>query len=347
MALDEAPPFWWRNAGWQSWLLAPVSYVYGRAAAQRMASKPTSRVPVPVICVGNFIVGGAGKTPTVQLLSKYVRSQGNKPGVLSRGHGGAITNATIVRRDHHNSHDVGDEALLHAAHALTVVSADRPKGAELLVEQGCDIILMDDGFQNPSLTKDFNLVVVDAKRGLGNGFAVPAGPLRVPMREQLLMADAVLVIGDGAGSERAIRKCAKAGKPIFRAYAKPVGSAKIRGKAVVAYAGIADPSKFFDTVELAGAKLVDRESFGDHHPYTEEECTELLRKSQRHKALLVTTAKDAARIRGMGEAQNRLLEESEVLNMVLEPEDPAMLKRLYDTAFERFTERKLANRLFA
>ena len=342
MALDEAPPFWWQNSGWQSWLLAPLSYVYGQAAARRMSSAPYANVPVPVFCVGNFVVGGAGKTPTVQLLSEHFRSLGLKPGVLSRGYGGAITTPTVVRRERHNSHDVGDEALLHAAHAITVVATDRPKGADLLVKRGCEVILMDDGFQNPSLTKDFSLVVVDAKRGLGNGFAVPAGPVRVPLREQLLHADAVLVIGEGGRSERVIRRCAKAGKPIFRAFAKPVGPAKIRDTEVVAYAGIADPTKFFDTVEMAGAKIVQHLSFGDHHQYTEEECTDLLRRAQKSKAKLVTTAKDAARMRGMGEAQNRLFEESEILNMVLVPEDPAMLSRISDKMFKRFTARKLA-----
>ncbi len=341
MALDEAPPFWWKNPGWQSWLLAPVSYIYGKAAAQRMSSTSSHKVPVPVICVGNFVVGGAGKTPTVQLLSKHIRSLGIKPGVLTRGHGGAITAATVVRRDLHNSHDVGDEALLHAAHAVTVVSTDRTKGADLLVERGCDLILMDDGFQNPSLAKDFNLVVVDAKRGLGNGFSVPAGPLRVPLRQQLLHADAILVIGDGVRSDKVIRRCAKAGKPVFKAYAKPIGSGKLNGRPVVAFAGIADPTKFFDTVELAGAKIADRQSFGDHHPFTEEECTKLLRMAQKNKARLVTTAKDAARLRGMGDARERLLEEAEVLNMILVPEDPAMLKRISDKALTRFTGRKL------
>ena len=342
MALEEAPPFWWRNSSWQSWLLAPVSYIYGKAAARRMSALPNANAAVPVLCVGNFVMGGAGKTPTVQMLSKYLRELGYKPGVLTRGYGGAITTPTVVRRDRHNSHDVGDEALLHASHAITVVAADKPKGAELLVKRGCELILMDDGFQNPTLKKDYNLVVVDAKRGLGNGFAFPAGPVRVPLREQLLHADAVLVIGEGERSERVIRQCAKAAKPVFRASIKPVASAKINGADLVAYAGIADPEKFFDTVEQAGGKIVERRPFGDHHPFTAEECTELLRTAQKSKARLVTTSKDAARLRGMGEAQDRLLEESEILNMILVPEDPAMLERISSTALQRFTERKLA-----
>ncbi len=155
MVLDEAPPFWWTKNSWQGYALSPVSYIYGRLAARRMNMSTAVKVSVPVICVGNFVVGGAGKTPTVHMLAKYARAQGFKVGILSRGHGGAITTPTVVKLDKHNAHDVGDEALLHAENSTTVISANRVAGAELLIKQDCTLILMDDGFQNPSLHKDF------------------------------------------------------------------------------------------------------------------------------------------------------------------------------------------------
>jgi len=341
MALDEAPPFWWQDRAWQAWLLSPASYIYGKVAARRMDKPATSAMPIPIICVGNFIAGGAGKTPTVQMLSRFVRSKGMRPGILTRGYGGAITTSTVVMRDKHNAHDVGDEALLHASHAITVVSQDRPKGAWLLVDQGCNIILMDDGFQNPALTKDYSLVVVDAKRGLGNGFSIPAGPMRMPLRPQLFHADALLIIGDGERGGAVIRRSAKAGKPSFVAHPKPILSRKLLDIDLVAFAGIADPSKFFQTLEKSGFRVVDTASFGDHHLYTEEECISLLRKAQQHKATLITTSKDAARLGGAGEACERLLSETEVLEINLMPEDPNMLDRILEKAMENFTARTL------
>ena len=133
MALDEAPPFWWIKNSWQGYALSPISYIYGKIAAKRMNMQATAFVNVPVICVGNFVVGGAGKTPTVHMLAKYARAQGFNVGILSRGHGGAITTPTVVKPKKHNAHDVGDEALLHAENSITVISTNRVAGAELLV----------------------------------------------------------------------------------------------------------------------------------------------------------------------------------------------------------------------
>ncbi|MEM8489178.1 MAG: tetraacyldisaccharide 4'-kinase [Bacteroidota bacterium] len=341
MALDEAPPFWWENPSWQAWLLSPLSFIYGRAAAKRMNFAASSSVNIPVICVGNFITGGAGKTPTVEMLSRFARAQGLRPGVLTRGYGGAITAPTIVKKDRHNAHDVGDEALLHASHAITAVSADRPSGAQLLVDNGCQIILMDDGFQNPSLTKDFNLVVVDAKRGLGNGFAVPAGPVRVPFRQQLMRADAVLVIGEGARGEFVIRRSSRAGKPVIQATVKPKNT--LPKKKFLAYAGIADPTKFSDTLEKLGTDVQEIEAFGDHHFYTDEECTELLERAKASDLTLLTTSKDAARLNGMGKLPGKLLEASQVLKIELRVDDNNLINHLINTAIKNCAKRRLAS----
>ena len=335
MALEEAPPFWWEKPGWQALLLSPFSLAYGKITAKRMSLAPSSTMEIPVICVGNFIIGGAGKTPTVIMLAKYFRSQGMKPGILSRGYGGGITEPTIVDVSHHNAHDVGDEPLLHARHAVTVVSVERPSGAKLLAEKGCDIILMDDGFQNPSLKKDFCLVVVDSKRGLGNGFTVPAGPLRVSLKEQLRFTDAILVIGDDNGADKTIRKAARSGKPVFHANLNVVGKTKWKGQKVLAFAGIADPGKFFHTLEGIGAEIEDRQTFGDHHYYNGEECEDLLQRAEQQELTLVTTTKDLARLQGMGESQNRLAENSNAITVELVPDDPRMIKRILEIANRR------------
>jgi len=342
MAANEAPPFWWKDLAWQSFLLWPVSYVYGSIAHRRMQTEHSYSTAIPVICVGNFIAGGAGKTPTTQLLAKHARKKGYRPGILSRGHGGAITAPTIVNLERHNAYDVGDEALLHAKHNMTVVSTDRTIGAKLLEDQGCDIIIMDDGFQNPSLQKDYNLVVVDAKRGLGNGFTIPAGPMRMPLKAQLMHADAILVTGKGEKGITTIRKAARAGKPVFTARLKVIGKSKFKKMDVLAFAGIADGGKFFDTLSEIGVNVVEKAEFGDHHVYTREECEDLLDKAKRKKLKVVTTTKDHARLQSMGDAPQRLADESIAVPVELVPEEPDMLERILSKAIASAQARKLS-----
>ena len=340
MALDEAPPFWWKKNSWQGYALFPVSYIYGKLAAKRMDMEASAKVDVPVICVGNFVVGGAGKTPTVHMLVEYALDRGFKVGILSRGHGGAITSPTVVNLERHNAYDVGDEALLHAKKAITVIAPNRVAGAELLIKQECTIIIMDDGFQNPSLHKDYTLVLADAKRGLGNGFPIPSGPMRVPFKYQLVHTDAVFITGEGDAALNIIRKSARAGKPVFHSNLEVKKRSKYKGLKALAFAGIADPSKFFNTLETIGVKVVDKQSFGDHHVFLEEECADLIDRSKEQKLHLFTTEKDAIRLKQMGEAQEKLLELSEVIKIKLKPENPTMLKRVLDTALERFKARK-------
>ncbi|MDJ0613430.1 MAG: tetraacyldisaccharide 4'-kinase [Rhizobiaceae bacterium] len=341
MALDEAPPFWWRNPGWLALLAAPVGFVYGRIAAARMERQPTYAAKVPVICVGNFVVGGGGKTPTVQLLLKYLLSKGMRPGVLSRGHGGAISTPTLVNLERHNAHDVGDEPLLHAELAKTVIATDRPKGATVLEEEGCDIIVMDDGFQNPSLHKDYNLVVVDTKRGLGNRFAVPAGPLRAPLKRQMIHADSVFLIGDYERGNRVVRHAARAAKPIYNASVKVKNKKRFKDMQVLAFAGIADPSKFFDTVERVGAVIKDKQGFGDHHVFLEDECKDILERAREGQLELVTTTKDHVRLKNMGDAQNKVADLAIPVEIDLVPDNPSMLDIILRTTTKRFDERKL------
>ncbi len=341
MALDEAPPFWWRRHAWQAWAMSPLAWFYGRVSGRRMAAEPAASVAVPVICVGNFIAGGAGKTPVVQALAGHAAHAGFTPGILTRGYGGGIVAPTIVDPKRHDSRDVGDEPIAHAATATTVVSANRAAGARLLLDAGCDLIIMDDGFQSPNLAKDYSIAVVDAVRGLGNGFAHPAGPLRAPLSVQMARADVTLVMGTGSGADKAIRVCARHGKPVEHARVLIKGRTKLKGMKVLAYAGIGDPDKFFDSLEAAGADVVERRAFGDHHLYVEEEIRELLDAAKHAKVQLVTTTKDAARLAGLGKWHDRLFKASRVIEIELAFEDPAFPDRALRTAAKR-AERRLA-----
>ncbi len=339
MALSEAPPFWWKKPGLLAWALSPLSFIYGQISARRMAQKPSVQLDIPVICVGNFVAGGAGKSPTVMALATKAKSMGLAPGILSRGHGGGVSRATMVDSDLHDSRDVGDEPLLLARIAPTAVCADRPAGAQLLIEHGCNIIFMDDGFQNPSLHKDFSLVVVDAKRGIGNGFTHPAGPLRVPVARQTPFANALLVIGEGEGADKVIRLMAKNAKPIQTAVTVLRNSDELKGKWLLAFAGIADPSKFFDSLLAVGAELIDRRSFGDHHHFHDDEITELLTKAKVQKLQLVSTSKDIARLNGLGELPKKLVENTQVIEMDLVFDDPAFAGRIITSAQRSVRER--------
>ena len=342
MAIDEAPPFWWKKPRLRAWLLSPLGTVYGRAAAARMALTPSASVEVPVICVGNFILGGAGKTPTVAMIAEYLIRQKINPGILSRGYGGAITNPTLVDLKHHNSRDVGDEALLHARVATTVVAHDRAAGARLLVEHGCKIILMDDGMQNPTLRKDYNLAVIDSNRGIGNGYCIPAGPMRVPLNDQLTHIDAALLIGEGDEGTKTIRKVARAGKPVFQAFIEAKDSRWLKGKKVIAFAGIGDPEKFYQTLREQGCEIEVEQNFGDHHMFTEDECVDLINLGREKKLDLITTEKDHVRLLGMGVAQEKLAEVTKTLPITLVPDDPATLDRIIQAAISRGETRLLA-----
>jgi len=334
MALDEAPPFWWGKANWQAWALSPLAYLYGKGAAKRMAQAPAGQVDAPVICVGNFIAGGAGKTPTAIQLAKFAIKAGLRPGFLSRGYGGGITTTTQVDLVKHNAYDVGDEPLLLAEIAPTVISADRLAGANLLTRLDCNLVIMDDGFQNPQLHKDYSLVVIDSERGIGNGFPMPAGPLRAPLTGQLLKADAILVIGDAPGSDKAVRLAARAAKPVFHAKLRTINKAEWRGQRVIAFAGIANPQKFFTSLAETGAEIVEAIPFGDHHFYSKEETRELLGKAKLRHMPLVTTSKDMVRLKSIHKHQIELAEKSHVLNVELVFEDPATLQRIIRDAIK-------------
>jgi tetraacyldisaccharide 4'-kinase len=292
------PGFWWRSGGAAARLLAPAAAAYGSIAARRMG-EPGFRVDVPVLCVGNFTVGGSGKTPTAIAVARILLRSGRRPFFLTRGYGGRLPGP--VRVDAQGADAVGDEPLLLARIAPTIVARDRPAGARAASAAGADTIVMDDGWQNPSLEKDLVVAVLDGRRGIGNGRVFPAGPLRAPLERQLDHAGALLVIGaPEAGAVPAIAAADRRGLPRFggELIPDPAALAQLAGKTTLAFAGIADPGKFFATLEAYGIAVAARRAFPDHHPYTQAEIAGLLQQADRDRLILVTTEKDIARLAG-------------------------------------------------
>jgi tetraacyldisaccharide 4'-kinase len=292
------PAFWHRPPSWISRLLMPLGAVYGLVAGKRLQRKGFD-AGIPVLCVGNYHVGGAGKTPTVLALTELLRNLGETPVVLSRGYGGRLHGPIKVDPGRHGAADVGDEPLMLARTVQVVVARDRIAGVALARSQGASVILMDDGFQNPAIAKDASLIVIDGGRGLGNGCVFPAGPLRAPLPPQLARTDAVVVIGDGAAAEAVAAAIAALGKPVLSAHLKPddASVASLSGKRVLAFAGIGDPGRFFRTLRASGVTVIQERAFADHHRFSAGEVEMLTEQAKRDALTLVTTEKDLARLR--------------------------------------------------
>ncbi|HEY2230043.1 MAG TPA: tetraacyldisaccharide 4'-kinase [Xanthobacteraceae bacterium] len=291
------PAFWWRAAGLEAGLLTPLAAIYGAVAASRL-TQSGAHAAVPVICVGNPTVGGAGKTPLTLALARLLAAADETPALLSRGYGGRLAGPLRVDLARHRAADVGDEPLLLARVAPTFVARDRVAGAQAAA--GASLILMDDGFQNPSLQKDFSVLVVDARRGVGNGRVVPAGPLRAPLHAQLTRADALVVVGTAPAADAVAAAARARGVPVFHASLEPDAAvaATLAGARVLAFAGIGDPEKLFATLKEVGIAVAATRGFPDHHRYTLAEARMLCEQAEREALVLVTTEKDLVRLQG-------------------------------------------------
>lgn len=307
-----------------------------------MRTSKRASVPVPVICIGNFTVGGAGKTPTAIAIARAAIAKGLKPGFLSRGYGGTLDVTTLVDADHHRSVDVGDEPLLLAREATTVISRRRVEGANRLVAEGVDVIIMDDGFQSARLTLDYALVVIDTQRGIGNGHLVPGGPVRAPLAEQMRQLTAILKVGKGQAADAIVRVAARAGKPVFVSSIRPRPHPGFAGKHVLAFAGIADPNKFYRTVEELGGQIVARRSFPDHHTFSDDEIRDLMDEARKLNLLIVTTAKDAVRLKGHHGVASELLSSTLVIDIDMAFDDPNAAGQIIDDAIQHCRQRRLA-----
>jgi tetraacyldisaccharide 4'-kinase len=303
--------------------LQPIGALYGWTTARRML-KGGQRAGAPVVCVGNFVAGGAGKTPAAIALARMLAAGGRRVAFLSRGYGGAErVEPLLVDAEAHAAAEVGDEPLMLARVAQCWVGADRVRSARSAVEAGANVLLLDDGLQNPALVKDLAFGVVDGETGFGNGLCVPAGPLRAPVAAQLPLVRALIAIG---GEEATLARIAATapGKPLIRASLEPdaLAAAPLIGREVVAFAGIARPQKFYATLRRVGAQIVMTRDFADHHPYTQREIEALIEEAGRRGAILATTEKDRIRLTA------RQARSVVALPVTLRFEEPAAVQRM-------------------
>jgi tetraacyldisaccharide 4'-kinase len=314
----RAPDFWAEPPGVAASLLAPASAIWRATTKVRSAVARPDRVPVPVICVGNLVAGGAGKTPVVLSLAVLAATRGIAPHVVTRGYGGCLAGPVRVDPVGDNAAMVGDEALLIAATAPCWVAHDRAAGARAAAASGAGVVLLDDGYQNRTIAKDLSLLVVDIEYAFGNGRLIPAGPLREPIAAGIARADAIVLLGDGDPPEAV----SGATCPLLRARLRPLDGGRFAGTRVVAFAGIGRPQKFFGSLRAVGADLVITRPFADHHRYRRGEVERLRNKAGAVGARLVTTAKDWVRLPAPWR------DGIEVLDVEVYWDDPAALVRL-------------------
>jgi len=309
----RAPEFWSRDSA-AAQLLTPLGALYGLSVAWKARHARPYRAAARVICVGNLTAGGSGKTPIALAIGAKLKTKGQNVFFLTRGYGGSETGPVEVKAND-SAERVGDEALLLAQMAPSIVARDRAKGARLATARGAGVIVMDDGHQNFALAKDLSLVVVDGETGFGNGRMIPAGPLREGVRQGLDRADAVIVVGHG--------------EPNFGSFIGPVLRARLiaddmtlRDRPVFAFAGIGRPDKFVATLEATGAIVTGAQFFADHYPFRHGELAAL--KARAGGAQLVTTEKDFVRLKRQDRAGIA------VLKVRAEFEEPATLDNLLD-----------------
>ena len=293
----KAPGFWQKEHTFLGGLLSPLGRIYAWAVRRQVKKAKPYEARIPVICVGNLVMGGVGKTPLAVSIAEYFKMNGMKPAFLTRGYGGGLSNI-LADPDKHTAEQTGDEALLLARVAPTIVDADRARGAKKAEMLGADVIVMDDGFQNHQLSKTLSFAVFDGRTGFGNGKVFPAGPLREPLEDGLSRANAFVVVGQDAAGVKEWIESRFSTLPFIGMHIKQDDEeiAALSGKKVFAFAGIGYPEKFFDMLRENGCDVVKTRSFSDHHLYDEREITEMIDEAGNLDAVLVTTAKDGVRI---------------------------------------------------
>lgn len=311
----DAPSWWYERPDHPfRTVLRPIAAAYGTIARRRLRSGRAHRAGIPVVCIGNFTAGGSGKTPLSRTVAEVLGDLGRRPVFLTRGYGGTERGPHLVDVGNDTAELIGDEALLLAASSATVVSRDRAAGARLIEARDAgDVIVMDDGMQNPGLAKDLVIAAIDGRHGIGNGDVIPAGPLRAPLADQLALVDAVVVTGVG-GLEASEDICRAFHGPILFARTAPVGdTAWLENAPLLAFAGIGHPERFLRLLEGLGADVRETRFFADHHPLSDAEARDLLDRAKRTGLHLVTTEKDHVRLMPDSIAHRHLKQVSQVI----------------------------------
>lgn len=288
-------PWFWRSdslaARAAAFSMTPLSVIYDSAQRARWRLTSPAKAPAPIICIGNATLGGGGKTPFAIAVQKLLAAEGLDCRFLTRGYGGAETGPLKVDLQKHDARDVGDEALLLVRHAPVWIARDRREGAKAAAQDGADVIIMDDGFQNPTVAKIFSVLLIDAGEPAGNGRVFPAGALREPLARARARADAAVFVG---ADEKSAERAAAAHGSQFAAWPAPV-DAPTPGR-VVAFTGIGKPQKFFDLLKAEGFDLAHTLAFPDHHHFSDHDRKALARLSKAKEAPLITTEKDHVRL---------------------------------------------------
>lgn len=305
------PPSWWQNETGHILpkYLGPVGTLYGQVVKARFRYTKPYECNLPVLCVGNFTQGGTGKTPISIKLAEMLTDQGWQPSFLTRGYKGKLSGPIVVDPNEQTAEEVGDEPLLLSGTAPTIVAKNRVEGAWLIEQRNSNFIIMDDGFQNPTLRKNISLIAIDSATGLGNHRIFPAGPLRAPLEFQLQRADAIIITGgDSSRIEAELKTKYDFKKPVLRGNLKPTEDTDWVGeKPILAYAGIARPEKLFDSLERVGGKVIRRIPFADHHSFTTRDADHLTKLALADDLQLITTQKDLVRIADKDSHQLRAL----------------------------------------
>ncbi len=296
-----APKFWYpenNEKSFSSLALVPFGHIYSLLSKFRMSKVVKKQFDIPIVCIGNLNAGGTGKTPTTISAAQFLRDRNYNVHIVSRGYGGNTSGPLSVNDKEHSANDVGDEALMLSAFAPTWVASKRSDGVQSAIEEGADIILLDDGFQDPSVYKDLSILTVNAKKGFGNNRCIPAGPLREKLRNGLDRADVLISIGTETSQKKF--------KSIYENYINvPLGIANLevlntglslKNMKVFAFAGIAHPENFFDTLRAQGAEIVDYEALADHQKLSSTIIKRLIAGARAENAQLITTEKDYVRL---------------------------------------------------
>jgi tetraacyldisaccharide 4'-kinase len=288
-------PKFWSKRGILSLFLTPFSWIYQLLTILRQISASPIRLGAKVICIGNVSVGGTGKTQIVEYLALHYKKENKKILIITKGYGSSLKKAKLVASDD-SAQEVGDESKLLSKFAPVIAATKIQYALPIIKTIKPEIIIFDDGLQNPNFVKDCKILVIDNKRGFGNGKIFPSGPLRETPNSAIKKCDAVIMIGDKDCSNfSVIQTIVNNKKPLFKAKINLVSEIKANVK-YFAFSAIGNPDKFFDTLIQNGAQIAGTKAFPDHHQFSDQEILELKNTAKKHNFTLITTTKDYIKI---------------------------------------------------